>query len=300
MSLIEKIKYNVILLGVKALSHIPFRVLYVLSDILFYPFYFVVRYRRRIVRRNLTESFPEKSMDEIIRIEREFYHFFIDTTLESCKLISISPEEMMQRMKFTNIELPNKMLSEGKSVSLFLGHFGNWEWISTMGLWLYDGAVGSQIYHKLRNGAVDRIMKMMRERMGTHCVDMKKTVRYMVDASADSRPYIIGFIADQSPKRRDAKHFIKFLNHQIPVLTGTEKATKHFGYEALFVSVKRVKRGYYECEYIPLHDDPKSLPDFELTELYFQHLERAIEQHPEIYLWTHNRFKYAIRPDSDR
>jgi KDO2-lipid IV(A) lauroyltransferase len=300
MSVIEKIKYNAILLGVKALSHIPFGVLYVLSDILFYPFYFVVRYRRRIVRKNLTESFPEKSVDEIIRIEREFYHFFIDTTLESCKLISISREEIMRRMKFTNIELPNSMLRDGRSVSLFLGHFGNWEWISTMSLWLEKDIIPAQIYHKLRNNAVDKIMMTMRERTGTHCVDMKKTVRYMVDASADSRPCIIGFIADQSPKRRDAKHFIPFLNHQVPVLTGTEKATKHFGYEALFVSVKRVKRGYYECEFVPLHDDPKSLPDFELTDLYFRHLEKTIQRHPELYLWTHNRFKYAIRSGSDR
>jgi KDO2-lipid IV(A) lauroyltransferase len=300
MSVIEKIKYNAILLGVKALSHIPFGVLYVLSDILFYPYYFVVRYRRRIVRKNLTESFPEKSVDEIIRIEREFYHFFIDTTLESCKLISISREEIMRRMKFTNIELPNSMLRDGRSVSLFLGHFGNWEWISTMSLWLEKDIIPAQIYHKLRNNAVDKIMMTMRERTGTHCVDMKKTVRYMVDASADSRPCIIGFIADQSPKRRDAKHFIPFLNHQVPVLTGTEKATKHFGYEALFVSVKRVKRGYYECEFVPLHDDPKSLPDFELTDLYFRHLEKTIQRHPELYLWTHNRFKYAIRSGSDR
>jgi KDO2-lipid IV(A) lauroyltransferase len=300
MSVIEKIKYNAILLGVKALSHIPFGVLYVLSDILFYPFYFVVRYRRRIVRKNLTESFPEKSVDEIIRIEREFYHFFIDTTLESCKLMSISREEIMRRMKFTNIELPNSMLRDGRSVSLFLGHFGNWEWISTMSLWLEKDIIPAQIYHKLRNNAVDKIMMTMRERTGTHCVDMKKTVRYMVDASADSRPCIIGFIADQSPKRRDAKHLIPFLNHQVPVLTGTEKATKHFGYEALFVSVKRVKRGYYECEFVPLHDDPKSLPDFELTDLYFRHLEKTIQRHPELYLWTHNRFKYAIRSGSDR
>jgi KDO2-lipid IV(A) lauroyltransferase len=86
----------------------------------------------------------------------------------------------------------------------------------------------------------------------------------------------------------------------VPVLTGTEKATKHFGYEALFVSVKRVKRGYYECEFVPLHDDPKSLPDFELTDLYFRHLEKTIQRHPELYLWTHNRFKYAIRSGSDR
>ncbi len=286
--------YYILLSLIKILSYIPFRALYVLSDILFFPFYFIIRYRRKIVRKNLTESFPDKSIDEIIRIEKRFYHFFIDMALESCKLISITPEELKRRMKFTNIEVANDILAKGKSVSVFLGHYGNWEWISSIGLWLYKDAAVAQIYHKLRNKSMDKIMRKLRERMGNSSVEMHKTVRFMANTTTDNRPYLIGFIADQSPKRREVKHFIEFLNHNIPVLTGTEKATKHFGYNAVFLSIKRIRRGYYECELAPLHDNPQSLPDFELTSLYFQRLENEILQHPELYLWTHNRFKYAI------
>jgi KDO2-lipid IV(A) lauroyltransferase len=275
----------------------PFRMLYVLSDILFFPFYFVIRYRRKIVRKNLTESFPNKGIDEIRKIEKNFYHFFIDMTLESCKLMTIAPEELKQRVKFINIERVNEMLAEGKSVAAFLGHYGNWEWITSIGLWLHEDAVVAQIYHKLRNKSMDKIMKRLRERMGTICVEMHKTVRFMADETTDNRPAMIGFIADQSPKRREVKYFIPFLNHQTPVLTGTEKAIKHYGYNAIFISMRRVKRGYYECELTSLHDNPTSLPDFELTNLYFQRLEYEIQQHPEFYLWTHNRFKYAINSD---
>ncbi len=288
--------YYILLSLVKILSYIPFRALYVLSDILFFPFYFIIRYRRKIVRKNLTESFPDKSIDEIIRIEKRFYHFFIDMALESCKLISITPEELKRRMKFTNIEVANDILSGGKSVSVFLGHYGNWEWISSIGLWLYKDAVVAQIYHKLRNKSMDKIMRKLRERMGNSSVEMHKTVRFLANTATDNRPYLIGFIADQSPKRREVKHFIQFLNHNIPVLTGTEKATKHFGYNAVFLSIKRVRRGYYECELETLHANSQSLPDFELTSLYFRRLENEILQHPELYLWTHNRFKYAINP----
>ena len=95
---------------VKAVSYIPFRVLYLLSDLLYYPVYYVVRYRRKIVRKNLIESFPDKGRNEIIRIEKSFYRFFVDMALESCKMISISPDEMRQRMKFVNIELANQPL----------------------------------------------------------------------------------------------------------------------------------------------------------------------------------------------
>lgn len=286
--------YYVLLALIKVLSSIPFRMLYVLSDIIFFPFYFVIRYRRKVVRKNLTESFPDKGIDEIIGIEKKFYHFFIDMALESCKLISITPEELRQRMKFTNIEIANEMLSKGQSISVFLGHYGNWEWVTSIGLWLREDAVIAHIYRKLRNQLMDKIMRRLRGQMGSLCVEMHKTVRFMASEATDNRPCIIGFIADQSPKRREVKYFTQFLNHKIPVLVGTEKTTKHYGYNAVFVNMRRVNRGYYECELIPLHDNPKSLPDFELTHLYFQRLEQEIQQHPEFYLWTHNRFKYAI------
>ncbi len=122
---------------------------------------------------------------------------------------------------------------------------------------------------------------------------MHRTVRFVAEESKGPKPLIIGFIADQSPRKREAKHFLDFLNHRVPVLTGTEKITKHYGYEAMFIRMKRVGRGYYECEFMPLHDDPKSLPDFELTAIYYRRLEQEIRQQPELYLWSHNRFKYA-------
>lgn len=293
---LDMLYYYMFLFLVKAIAYTPFRILYILSDILYFPLYHIVRYRRKIVRKNLTESFPDKAPDEIIRLEKKFYHFFIDMTLESCKLATITPEEMGKRIKLINLELINGMLREGKSISVYLGHYGNWEWISSIGLWFYEGTVVAQIYRKLRNKPMDKIMKKLRERMGNVCVDMHKTVRFMADAATDHRPYAIGFIADQSPKKRESKYFIPFLNHTVPVLTGTEKVTKHYGYKAVFICMRRIKRGYYECEFTSLHDNPQSLPDFELTNLYFKKLENEILQHPEFYLWTHNRFKHAYIP----
>ena len=290
----SQVSYYALLSVIKVVSHIPFRLLYVLSDIIFYPFYFIIRYRRKTVRKNLTESFPGKTIEEIRSIEVKFYHFLIDMALETCKLMSISPDEIRKRIRFTNIELANNILIDGKSITLFLGHYGNWEWISSMGLWLYKGSTSVQIYHKLRNKAMDKIMKAIRERMGSICVERYNTVRFMASAMKDNRTCIIGFLADQSPKKREVKYFINFLNHIIPVITGTEKATKHFGYNALFLNTKRVKRGYYECELSSLHNDPESLTDYELTDLYYKRLECEIIRHPEFYLWTHNRFKYAI------
>lgn len=285
--------YHLLSFFVRILSYIPFSLLYILSDGLFYLIYFVIRYRRTIVCKNLKESFPEKSAQEIKMIEKKFYRFFADNILESCKMATVSPKEMGRRMNFVNMEDVNSILREGKSVSLYLGHYGNWEWVSSIPLHMADNVVGAQIYHKLRNGNMDKLILHNRERMGAVCVEMRKTARYINEQVKSKKVSMTGYIADQSPRKKEAIHFLRFLNHNIPVLVGTEKITKHYGFDAWFVKVRRIKRGYYEAKFVRMHDNPQSLPDFELTSIYFDMLEQMIKENPELYLWTHNRFKYA-------
>lgn len=290
--------YHLLRFFLKLLSYIPWRVMYGLSDGLFYLLYYMVGYRRKIVRKNLSESFPEKDLSDIKRIEKGFYRFFADMLLESCKLASMSPEEMRKRMKFKNVEAVNAMIRQGKSVSVYLGHYGNWEWVSSMPLWLEKDVEGIQIYHKLRNQIMERLMLHIRERMGGISVEMHKTARYITELVNNHKVCVIGFIADQSPKKRESRYFLPFLHHKTPVLIGTEKITKHYGFEAFYLHVTRTRRGFYEAEFVQLHENPQSLPGFELTALYFKHLEQAIQQQPELYLWTHQRFKHAERLDA--
>ncbi|MCF2593362.1 lysophospholipid acyltransferase family protein [Bacteroides caecigallinarum] len=286
--------YHLLSFFMKLLAVLPFSVLYFLSDCIFYLIYYLVRYRRAIVRKNLTESFPEKSEQEIIYIEKKFYRFFTDNIFESFKMATISPKGISRRIKFTNVDVVNSILSEGKSISLYLGHYGNWEWVSSMPLHLKEGVVAAQIYHKLHNDDMNRLILNNRGRMGAVSIEMYKTARYINELASQNKVSIIGFIADQSPRKKDSRYFIPFLNHNVPVLTGTEKITKHYGFEAFFIRMKRVKRGFYEVEFVKMHDNPKSLPDFELTSIYFSLLENMIKTAPELYLWTHNRFKHAI------
>lgn len=275
------------------LSLIPLRVMYVLSAGLFYPLYYLGRYRRKVVRKNLTESFPEKSMQEILKLEKKFYRFFIDTIFEMCKLATISKKEIGRRMKFTNVEDVNEVLRQGKSISLYMGHYGNWEWVSSMPLCLDKDAIAGHVYRRLGNKDVDRLFLHNRSRMDAVCIEMRETARKINEYITNQKVSIIGYIADQSPRKRDIHHYVPFLNHHTPAVIGTEKLTKRYGIEAWYLNVKRVKRGYYEADFVQIHKNPQSLPDFELTDLYYQYLERTILQQPELYLWTHNRFKHA-------
>lgn len=292
--------YHLLRFFFKLMSRLPFSVLYVMSGGIYVLLYHVARYRRKIVRKNLTECFPEKDLKEIRDIEKKSYRFFSDNIVESFKMSAMTPEEMGRRMRFTNVEEVNSVLRSGRSVALYLGHYGNWEWISSMPLHLEKSAVAAQIYHKLRNKAMDRIMLEHRGAHGAVNVDMYRTARYITELSADKRTSIIGFIADQSPKKREVRHFLQFLHHRTPVLTGTEKITKHYGFDPWFVRIRKVRRGYYEAEFVHMHDDPKSVPDFELTRIYYEMLEQAIREKPELYLWTHNRFKHAELSEPDK
>lgn len=289
--------YHLLSFLLKLISYIPFRALYVLSDGLYYILYYIIRYRRKIVRKNLTESFPTLKGKDILQVEKKFYRYFTDQVLESCKMATISTEEMKKHMKFTNIEAANAVFKEGKSIALYMGHYGNWEWISSIPLWVAEGVTSVQIYHKLRNDNTNRLILNMRERLGAISVEMRKTARYITEISNTNQVSVIGFIADQSPKKKEVRYFLPFLHHRTPILVGTEKIVKHYGFEAWFLDMKRVKRGYYEAELIRMHEEPASLPDFELTEIYFRMLEKMIQERPELYLWTHNRFKHATKLD---
>ncbi len=287
--------YHLLFFLLKLISYIPFRVLYVLSDGLYYLLYYVVRYRRKVVRRNLTESFPDKTEKEILQVEKKFYRYFTDQVLESCKMTTISAEEMSKRMKFTNIEEANAILRGGNTIALYMGHYGNWEWVSSIPLCIAKGVKAVQIYHRLHNESMDKLMLHIRERMGAISVEMRKTARYITEQENNGSVCIIGLIADQSPRVKELRYFLPFLNHQTPVLTGTEKIIKHYCLEAWFLKMKRVKRGYYEAELIRMHENPSLLPDFELTDLYYEMLEKMIQTQPELYLWSHNRFRHATR-----
>ena len=168
--------------------------------------YYVIRYRRRIVRKNLTESFPEKSEQKILKIEKNFYRYFTDQVLESCKMTTISPEEISRRMKFTNVEAADAVLKTGKSIALYIGHYGNWEWISSIPLWVAEGVTSVQIYHKLRNDNTNRLILNMRERLGAISVEMRKTARYITEITNTNQVSVIGFIADQSPKKKEVRY----------------------------------------------------------------------------------------------
>ncbi len=272
-------------------SLLPLGVLYVISDVLFFFIFYVFKYRRRTVWVNIVTSFPEREPDEHKQIERAFYRWFCDYLVESIKLMTISPKQMKRRMVFKGTELVDECISNDQSCAVYLGHYCNWEWITSLPFWVNESAQCGQLYHPLENSDFDRLFLRVRQRFGAVCINMNESLRRILDYKREGKPVVIGYIADQAPFWWNIHHWCNFLHHDTPVLSGTERIARKLGHAVFYMDVRRIKRGYYEAEFKLITREPKGMDEFEITDAYFRMLERTIRQHPEYWLWTHDRWK---------
>lgn len=288
----KKVLYYLFFLSWFVPSLLPLRILYVFSDLLYFPLYYCVRYRRKIVRKNLLESFPEKSREEILEIERAFYHYFCDYMMETVKLFTMSERQMRKRMTFGGVEMINEIIKDRDCV-LYLGHYCNWEWVSSLPLHLNkrDNLVIGQIYHKLENAAFDKLFQRMRSRFHAVNIEMFVALRQLVRFKQQEKHFIIGFISDQSPNWNFINMWTDFLNHKSSFFVGAESISKLTNAVVVYLDVKRVKRGYYHAEFITMTDQPKSYSDYDITVEYARRLEETIRREPQYWLWSHNRWK---------
>ena len=273
------------------LSLLPLWVLYGLSDFFYLVIYRLLGYRRAVVRKNFATSFPEKSQDELRQMERQFYHWFCDLLVETLKLLSMSPEQLRRRMVFKGTELVDQVVAEGRSCAVYLGHYGNWEWITSLPLWVSPKAQCGQIYHPLENAEFDRLTLRIRQRFGAECISMENAARTIVNYKRQGQPVVIGYIADQVPFWKSIHHWLDFLHHDTPVLTGTERIARMVDHAVFYMDVRCVRRGYYEAEFKLITLEPKKMAEFQLTDIYFSHLEQTIQRAPAYWLWSHNRWK---------
>lgn len=271
------------------ISLLPLWVFYRLSDGLYYLVYHVVRYRRRVVYANLRSSFPEKSEAEIERIAKDFYSFFCDYIVETLKLFSMGEKNMRKRMKFEGLDQVKEDFANGRSVSVYLGHYCNWEWISSLGLHL-DEQCG-QIYHPLENATLDRLFLYMRGRFKAQSIKMDDTFLTILKWKKEGRKNIVGYIADQVPGYNNIHYWADFLHHDTPVFTGAERISKIMDTAVYYIDVERPRRGYYVARFIKIADSLNEHPVFFATEQYFRLLEKNIQRAPQYWLWSHKRWK---------
>lgn len=283
-----------ILIGfLRLLSWLPLPVLYLISDVCYPVLYYVVRYRRKVVRQNIARSFPEMAACERRRVERRFYRFLCDYGVETLKLLTMSEAEMKRRMVIEGVDDMERSLERCPFVFIYLGHYCNWEWISSIPLWTSrpDTHCG-QLYRPLKSQPFDGLFYQMRTRF--HSVNISKydAFRQILEMKRRGERTIIGFISDQSPKPNSIHDWVSFLHQDTPVFTGTERIAKKVNAAVYFADVRRVKRGYYHLHLRLVTEDVRAYEDYRITEIYMEELEQIIRRQPHLWLWSHRRWKH--------
>ncbi|NPA43084.1 MAG: lipid A biosynthesis acyltransferase [Chlorobi bacterium] len=274
-----------------ATARMPLGGLYKISDALFHLLYRYPGYRREVVDGNLAVAFPDKSEAERREIGREFYRHLADLLVETAKTAGMSRRELARRFRMTNPELMNRYYDQGRSVIIYGGHQGNWEWIFGLGDELKHKKMA--VYKPLSNPWIDRHMRRTRSKFRFDLVPTYDTYRFIAAKESRGEPYAYGFLGDQNPLPHKAKLWLPFFGKEVPVQTGAEAVARKYDLPVLFMEIRKTGRGFYEADLSLITDRPKETEPFWITRTYFKMLEESIRRQPPYYYWIHRRFKHA-------
>lgn len=280
---------------IRIFSLLPLSVLYTISDVMLYPLmYYIARYRLKVVRKNLRNSFPDKSHDELKNIEKKFYHHFADLIAEVVYGYRVGEEEMRERVVFENVDLVEDLASKTHGVIAYLGHMGNWEWLVDLNKrFVNPSMVEYNVYRQLKNPKSDAMMLELRSKRGGECIEKNQLLRKLVLLRRADHPFVVGMLADQKPSKRSSYAWTQFLNQETAFLDGSEVLAHKFGFSAVYAHIWSTKRGYYRIRFEQITDDPSTMKPEEMTKRYAELLEQNIYAQPEQWLWTHNRWKWG-------
>jgi len=272
-------------------SILPMRILHGISDILYFFLYYLIGYRKKIVRYNLKLAFPEKSNDELLRIEKKFFHHFVDIFVEMIKSFAISEKEIKRRVIFKNREVVNDFYKKNKSVIVVTGHYANWEWSG-----LYMGKVIDHpsygVYKKMRNRFFDKKLKKIRQQFDLTLIQSNRFIRIVNQHKNNNYSAMYVLLSDQSPKLNKKNYWNKFMDVKVPIQNGPEILAKKYNIPIVFMGIKKIRRSVYECNFKIMAENPKDFINFQITDRITIELEKLIKESPEYYLWTHRRFKH--------
>lgn len=281
-------------LTVQILSLLSLKSLYCIADWLLYPvMYYMIRYRRHIVRLNLTNSFPDKSAYEIQLIEKAFYHHLADVIVEIIHAYRASEEDMAQHITFSTPKQAVELAKQHGGIIVMLGHIGNWEWLAqTSHSFAEYGVNFMPVYRKQKNDSANNLILDIRKRIGGTYCEMNLLLRAMVKNRKEKEPYVYLLISDQKPSKNAQSHTTTFLHQTTPFIVGAEVLAKKFNYPVFFANITQTQRGHYKAELILLSDAPTITEDGEITQAFVHALENNILLTPAQWLWSHNKWRH--------
>lgn len=276
---------------VNPLSKLPLGALYPLFYFFYLNIYYVFGYRKKVVFENINKSFPSKSDKERKQIAKSFYVYLSRLFAESVKNLSISKNELSQRMVVKNPEVMDKLYQQGKSVVLLSSHYNNWELIITAQNFLFKHqAVG--IGMPMTNKFWDKKINERRERFGMIVVNAKTYKQKLKELKGTPTATLV--LGDQNPSNPNNSYWTTFLNQTSAFFFGAEIMANQMDSAVVYASIQHVKKGYYEIDLKLITETPKSEKYGFITQTYIDYLEKDINTAPPYWLWSHKRWKMNV------
>ncbi|MFP4620367.1 MAG: lysophospholipid acyltransferase family protein [Bacteroidales bacterium] len=279
----------------RLLAILPKRVMYSFADLLFLVGYYFIGYRKKVVYDNLRNAFPEKSKKEIRNIAKRFYIHLSDVMVENVAMLHMSPKRLNQFVRVKDLDLLDDLYQRNKNVMGLLGHYGNWELLTTIPL--HSPYTILTVYKPLKNKFFDKKIYEMRKRFDEIPIPMKQAYKSISRYHQKGHPYIVGMVADQSPPKSGLNFRTTFLNQETLFFLGAERIARKFNHAVMFPAVQKIKRGFYEIRFTHLMDNASESAETGITEKYVRTLENLIREKPEYWLWSHRRWKHKGKND---
>jgi KDO2-lipid IV(A) lauroyltransferase len=245
-----------------------------------------------VVYNNIAKAFPNYGKQEILQTSRRFYHHLCDLILESATSYFYSETKALKKMTYRNPEILDDHYRKGKQVMAVTGHYGNWEYLYTLGFVTEYPIIG--IYKPLNNKYFDRMVRKSRTRFDVMVCPMDKIARNLISFHREKKPVLTVFLSDQRPMYHQIQYWTKFLGLDTPIYLGIEKLARKLDAAVVFLKVRKVRRGQYETEFVPICQEPNNLKPYEITEAHVRILEELIREDPGLWLWSHRRWKHSM------
>lgn len=292
MTFFQRLQLETLWYSCRAFAVLPYWFRYfVVENVVFFVLYYCLRYRMKVVKGNLRNSFPQKGNLELLRIRRKFYRTLSEIFVDTVSLAGVNSAKKM--IRFPNAA-EQSAATAGRDWIAMMAHFGCWEYGSFWGL-CDPTQVIVAVYHPLRNVVMEEFYQRLRQRHNTMTVAMHDCLRFYLrnrETGIDGKNIAIGLIADQNPPRRPDSHWFRFLNQDTLFFDGGEKLAVKCGLPVYFARMDRVRRGYYEMTFEQIYDGTEQVAEYEITERYVRRLEAMIEARPELWMWSHRRWKH--------
>lgn len=295
MTPLQRLQLETLWLLCRGFAVLPRLVRYhVVGNIVFFLLCYCLRYRVKVVKENLRNSFPEKSGRELRRIRRRFYRTLSEIFVDTVSLAGVrTPEQARRLIRFPDAA-GQSAATAGRDWITMTAHYGCWEYASFWGMWDPSQVVVA-VYHPLRSPVIEALYQRLRSHRNTQTVAMHECLRFYLrhrEGGIGGKNMVIGLIADQNPPRRPDSHWFRFLNRDTLFFDGGERLALKCGLPVYFGRIDRVRCGLYEMTFEQIYDGREEVAEYEITERYVRRLEALIRERPELWMWSHRRWKY--------